>query len=515
MLERYRGGVSSFLEPLNEHLSIVPIAVYRVLVHTAGLSEYVWFRVVLALYDVACGWCVWILARRRVSPSLALGLTAILVFCGAAYENFLFPIQIGQVGSLLGALVAWIMLDGDSRGETAGAIAAVAFALASSAIGAAVLAGVGLEVLLRRQWSRFAGMVALAVLFGAWYLSYAHGKSFFALSRVAAFLGGIAAYTLTGALGLWPLYHLSHGALKAAALLLLVGIVGLCVVASRRGWLSSGSSVHTRPRPTASAPRVLGLITTLAAYWILASLARTGLTPYRSRYMHPGAIILVLLSAELLRGRRLPARTTGVLLAGCAGIVLLGVPYLVHDATKYREESDVLSAQVGALELARAEAPAGFEPAPASDPQVRAGPLFRAEKALGSSPGDPPARIAAGGSAARAAADQVLLRLSPSLVSFATPERACPRAQLRPTTTSGTKFNPHRALLVQNESSGPVKIGLARFSPNPIWLPVGLPAGHAARIETEQDTLSLPWRIYSSPEGSIRICYRPPPNRRQ
>jgi hypothetical protein len=80
--DRFHGGISSFLEPLNEHLSIVPVVIYRVLFHTAGLSHYFWYRLVLVVLDTACGYCIWLLLRRRVPAALALGLTAVNVFCG-------------------------------------------------------------------------------------------------------------------------------------------------------------------------------------------------------------------------------------------------------------------------------------------------------------------------------------------------------------------------------------------------------------------------------------------------
>jgi hypothetical protein len=501
--DRYKGGASSFLQPLNEHLSIVPIAIYRLLFHTAGIGSYFWYRLVLVAFDVACGYCIWCLLRRRVAPSLAIGLTAVLVLCGSAYENFIFPIQIGQVGSLLGGLIAWVLLDGDSRAQTAGITAAVAFSLASSAIGVAVLVGVGIEVLVRRQWALVAGMTGLAVLFAIWYLNYGYGNGFFAPSHVPSFLAGIAAYTLTGTLGLWPLYHLAHGTLMAAGLVLALVIVGLSLMGSRRGWWSGSDGSYSRGALAASAPRIAGLLAMLGVYWGLTSLARAGLTPYRSRYMHPGAIVLVLILAELLRGRRLSYRSTALGLLACAGIVALGVPYLIHNAAKYREESSALSAQVGALDLVGPEAPPDFRPAPESDPQIRAGPLFRAQLALSSSPGYPPARITKQSRSARLAADTVLLRLSARLLSSSA--SSCASDGQIPL-TSQEPLIAGKPLIVHNTSHVAVRIGLARFSSSPIWLQSSLAPGRSEMVRTESDAYALPWRIYTSPSRRVSVC---------
>ena len=371
--DRFHGGLSSFLEPLNEHLSLVPVAIYRVLFHTAGLDHYFWYRLVLVLLDAACGYCIWVLLERRIPAALAIGLTAVIVLCGAAYENFLFPIQVGQVGSLLGGLAAWVALDRESpRGATV--LGAVAFALASSAIGVSVLIGVGVELALRRRWLLLGGMGVLVMLFLLWYADYGRSSGFTSVTSIPGFLAGLAAYTLTGTLGLWPLYHLSHGALIATGMVLYVGLVGVAIAGGKLGWWG----VEARR----SVPRIAGLLTMLASYWLLVSVSRSGLTPYRSRYMEPGAIVFVLLAAELL-GRHPPRITMRTLVAGCAAVVVLGVPYLWHNGGKYRLESQILSAELGTLERAQS-APAGFQPAPAIDPQIKAGALARAEHALSS-----------------------------------------------------------------------------------------------------------------------------------
>ena len=398
---RFHGGLSSFLEPLNEHISIVPLAIYRVLFRTAGLSHYFWYRFVLAALDAACGYLIWVLLRRRVPMTLAIGLTAVIVFCGAAYENFIFGIEIGQVGSLLGGLAAWVALDRDGHRSPA-ILTAVAFSLASSAIGVPVLLGVGVEVVLRRQWRLVAGLAVLATLFVIWYLEYGRGGGFTDIGSIPAFLSGLAAYTLSGVLGLWPLYHLPHDALIGAGALLVVAITVLAIEGSRRGWWGAHGA--------RALPRIAGLVAMLACYWLLVAVSRSGLTPYRSRYMEPGAIVFVLLAAEFL-GPRLPRRTVATLTACCAVIVVIGVPYLVHNAAKYRLESQILNAQLGTLERAH-NVPAGFQPAPTTNPQIKAGLLAKAECGLSSHVGasaDAISHMPGSAQAAAAALDRALL----------------------------------------------------------------------------------------------------------
>jgi hypothetical protein len=227
---------------------------------------------------------------------------------------------------------------------------------------------------MRRRWNLLAGMGVLAVLFLSWYAVYGRSSGFTDIAKIPGFLAGLAAYTLTGSLGLWPLYHLSHGALIVAGAILFAVIIVVAIQGTRRGWWSAHND--------ASVSRVAGLLLMLSSYWVLVAVSRSGLTPYRSRYMEPGAIVLVLHAAELLP-RRLPARTVTTLVIGCALIVVMGVPYLVHNASKYRLESETLSAELGTLERAH-NVPPGFQPAPSTDPQIRAALLARAERALSS-----------------------------------------------------------------------------------------------------------------------------------
>src|SRR4051794_18466168 len=63
-----RGGVSAsvFLEPHTEHLSLVPIVIYKALFVVAGLDHYWAYRLVLVAVHLACAGVVFAIARRAV-----------------------------------------------------------------------------------------------------------------------------------------------------------------------------------------------------------------------------------------------------------------------------------------------------------------------------------------------------------------------------------------------------------------------------------------------------------------
>ncbi len=54
ILHRRTGSLGSFLDSYNGHLSLVPVAIYRLLYATAGLRTYVPYRVLLIVCHLAC-----------------------------------------------------------------------------------------------------------------------------------------------------------------------------------------------------------------------------------------------------------------------------------------------------------------------------------------------------------------------------------------------------------------------------------------------------------------------------
>ena len=65
---RQRSGVHSLFEPHVGHLSLVPIVIYRILLHTVGLAPYWPYRLVALVLHLVCVWLLFVLARRRVGP---------------------------------------------------------------------------------------------------------------------------------------------------------------------------------------------------------------------------------------------------------------------------------------------------------------------------------------------------------------------------------------------------------------------------------------------------------------
>ena len=107
----YRNGsfADSFLRPHGENVVVGLSLAYRGLAEAFGIDSALPFRAVATALFAACSVLLFVLLRERVGSWLALLGASLTLFLGAAWEDLLFPIQIGYFGALacgLGALVA-------------------------------------------------------------------------------------------------------------------------------------------------------------------------------------------------------------------------------------------------------------------------------------------------------------------------------------------------------------------------------------------------------------------------
>ena len=103
---------------------------------------------------------------------------------------------------------------------------------------------------------------------------------------------------------------------------------------------------------------------------------------------------MAMIALEVAAGHRLSPRVRVGLAAGLCVSAALNAVALMHYADIRRDDSAVVRAEVGALELARATVASDFRPDSDSEraPSVLAGPLLAALDRLGSSPGTSRAR---------------------------------------------------------------------------------------------------------------------------
>ena len=503
-----RAGHSAdvFLKPHNEHISVVPVLVYKVLFKNVGLAHHWPYLAALALMHVALGMCVFVLARRRVGPWAALIVTALLLFMGLAWQNMVWAFQIGFVGSVLGGVVALVALDTSRRRSDILACVALAFSIACSTLGVPLALGVGAELLaLRRRSALWVPLVPL-VLYGIWYLGY-----------------GVSTITREG------LIHAAGWAVSAAenaagapfgvgadwgVVLLLIAI------------LAVGRRLAIGPPPT---PRLLNLAVAGIAFWLLTGAARSvfqpPVAPSQSRYLTLGAIVFLLGAVELLRGTIIPPRLL-VYAAGIAVIcVWMGGSTLLDQAKALRVSSESTTAALGALQLSPGPVPPGYMPDPAN-PQIQAGPYRLAVRRYDSDPADSPQEIRAASSGARAQADRVFMDLDVSVApatpavgnGAATPKleaatgsiqtrRGCLVLQPRNGASIATLTVPQPGLLVRAPAGAAVEIRVFRyadgFGPSPL---ATVAPGAASVLSVKPDMAPDPYQAQLSSTGGLTVC---------
>src|SRR5919201_801363 len=102
----YRRGWSAhaLLDPHNEHIALIPVVIYKLLLAIFGMGSAFPFRVVATLLFLTSVVLLFAWLRRRVGDWLALAGAVLILFLGAAYEDLLFAFQMAFFGSVAAGL---------------------------------------------------------------------------------------------------------------------------------------------------------------------------------------------------------------------------------------------------------------------------------------------------------------------------------------------------------------------------------------------------------------------------
>ena len=390
ILYRREGGLDAYFAPSNGHLQAVVIAIYRVLFATAGLEHFLPYR--LTMLAAHCGLVVlvYLYARRRIQPELAVVLSVLVLVMGTGWEVVFWTINLGYVIPPA-ALVAYLLLaDREGRGAVAARTLLVAAAIASSAVGLAVAAAVGVEALGRRdRWRRILEPAVPVALWGAWYLLYRPSASTPAALREipgAAPEGDSVAeeVALPGVVdAFWGFVNLAQAGVN--------GLLG--VDPGRAPWLvlvvaAAGVAAFVRRPPVRR--RLIALTAAPVAYWVSIAVARGGFESETvpSHYNYVSVVFLVLIAAECVNGLRLPRAAVPVLAAAAVVILVANVRTLDDVGRGSGKVFDAHRAKLRQLDDPKL--PPEFAPDPHGLPWVRKAVYNEATEDLGYPAGTAP-----------------------------------------------------------------------------------------------------------------------------
>jgi hypothetical protein len=504
-IQQRRSGLHWILASYNQHLLAVPIALYQLLFGTVGLAHYWVYRLFETVAHLSCATLLFVYARRRIGSAAVL-LTLPILFLGSGWDYVLWPVNFGFVASIALGIGALLSLDRrDRRGDLlAGALLVVGLACSEFTI--VFLVGMAVELLWRDRSLRRAWIWGIPLLlFAAWWLGY-HEPSMARKNMTAApaYAADLAANAMGGLFGL----DINWGrALLVAAVLIL----------ARRLTL-----------PGALTPRAAALLVAAGVFWLVVALGRAQLgDPTASRYVYTGAILIVLIAAEALRGVHLSYQALA--LGGLVAIFALAgnIAALTAAGNFLRVAARVVTAELGALQVARGIAPAGLAVDPKYAPVVFAGSYFAAVDSIRSSPADSPQRLLRQREDARTAADGLLVRAGELQVTGST---GSPALAARPPTVELASVGAvtSRGSCVEFRSAGsgstldltlpagglevgasgpPTQVRARRFDAhfegNPI---TALPGGGTVIIHARKDRSALPWHLRISPLQPVRAC---------
>lgn len=489
------GPVDGLLTPTNGHLSIVAISIYRFLFHTVGLTTYIVYRLVIILLHVTAAVLFYLYARRRIGAAAAVP-TVLLLFLGSGWQVMMWAAGMAFVLPVAAGIGMLLALDReDVRGDVYAGVM-LAMALGTSGVGLAVAAGAAIEVLRRpRRLSRWAALGTPVIFFLLWYAIYgryapALQSESVDLKSAADYMARSAAYGVAGVFqgSIWQ------------------GVLGGVILG-----MSALASFCKKPR---SSGRLLALLAIPLSFWLLTSIARTGLgQPESSRYLYPAAFWLLLVLVESIRGWRAPRSTVMLAVAAVAVVLVPQVDLLGRGANGLRGEAAVVRAELGAVELASSDLAPDFAPDLRLMPNVRVAAYLLAVERFGS-PADSPQEILGEIELARAGADQVLVK---GLGIMAQPTPSPPLLDGCVTISASTgglflfedALPPSGVTIAGNET--PVEARLRRFaqgfSMDPLSIvPVAVP--HSLATPGDTATRDIPWRLQLSSSAPYQVCSR-------
>jgi hypothetical protein len=502
LMQRRDPSAATLLDPHNEHIVLLPVLITQASLRLFGMDSMTPELVLLVALELGVAGLLFVYARRRLGPWPALFAATLLLFLGPAWQDLLWPFQVGFVGASLFGLATLLALENEDERWDRAACAFLAIAIAFSSLGIAFAVAAAVHVLQRRRERglRRAYVFALPLLlYLGWYAGWGHeAENNFSAHNVLVspryVWEGLVA-SLDSVLALGTIADEVVGRSKWGAPLL----IALLALAAYSGYRRRGFFAGLWPAVAAT-----------ATFWFLAAFNQgPGREPYSSRYLYVGVLFVLLIAVNLLQGMK-PGRWA--LLAGAAvTCVVIGFNLVpLREGRDFFEKQTALTrADLAAIEIADRT----IEPAFRLSPEV-AGTVFLGEIEAGEylqavdeygSPAYSPAELAAAEEEGRVHADLVLANALPLAIETE-PGRAGAGGDC--VTVGGSAslaLRPGTTTIELGPGEGTVK--LRRFARHEYPLDSGaLPAGSTTHLSVPRDRLERPWRLLVEADRGALVC---------
>jgi hypothetical protein len=537
LLNRREFTLDSFLNPNNEHLALVPVAIFKALQATLGMESALPYRVVATLVFLSSAGLLFAYLRRCVGDWLALVGAIVVLFLGAAWEDLLWAFQIGFFGSMAAGLGMLLALQREDRTGDRLACALLVVSISCSSLGLPFAAGAAAEIALRRErrLSRSYIVVVPLLLYALWYVGWGHeAPSTFSLQNLDTTPGYVIESAGAGFAALLGLFAFKDP-LRGDLLLLAVATAIVAGAAAALWWLRRMPEFRLRGRGPGLSRWFWVVASIPLAFWVLGGLVEIPeRRPTASRYLYPDAVFILLVLGEWFRGARFGARPV-IVVAILAILSVAGNLVALRDGYRFLElDSELARAELGALEIARDRVDPAFTPQGGVFVfgsrflgNVRAGPYLAAIDEHGS-PADDPAELRERSDSTRFVADFVLaqalgvsLDSSPGAaesVDTADPETPRPpravRRERRNCETYSESLgetsavdipNGDLALRADHETKPAVRVH--RFATEAFPVEAGELDGRSwGVLHLPTDRASEPWKLAVRPSQEFTVC---------
>ena len=499
-------GLDSVIQPYYEHILILPTLLYRATTNLFGMDSDRPNQIIATLTFLLTAVLFFVYFRRRAGAWAALIATCLLLFLGAAFEDFLLAFQIAYYGSLAAGIAALLALDRDDRKGDVAACALLVLSLLWSTLAIPFVIGAFVEWALNPRDRRRRIFVpgATIVVYGLWWIGWGHnadasGLSFHNLVDLPEYVGKAIASGFTSLAGLatgdgslpsQP--HLIWGALLAAAALIASGL---------------------RIRHLGKVPREVWITGALAlSFWVLAGLNQSDVRlPTSSRYQLPSAVFILLIAANMLKGVKIGNRE--LVVAGLlSALAIQGGVHLMHEQkeTRWEPSSTYVKTYLGAVDLAGSSARPDYvidlRTNAEIDKVIPIG-LWQQTVADHGSPGYDEGQIYGAEPQYRATADTTSIDVAGLQLSGAPPALTNPECTVLkdPVADSPLEVSSNQ-LTISAGGKEDLAVALSRYSDPPGAQIGSVLAGSEAGLTLPPDNSTRNWRLSFGGDGPAKVC---------